>query len=212
MALLGIRSCRMPTCFCRSWAAKKVVPVRFPPGRLRRRTRPSSTGSPPTQNTMGIVVVVAALASFAGRPPSAAMTVTRRRTNSSASAGSSAYCCVERYSIVTLRPSMRPPSLNPWRKAATELMPEVSRIPMTGSDACCARPMTGHAPAPPTSVMNSRRLMCVLTSARGEHPTTLRCRVVQHSKVDRRMVEMGHKPRRRWGPGASLCPQCLQSR
>ena len=145
-------------------------------------------------------------------PAAAAMTVTRRRTNSSASAGSSAYCCVERYSIVTLRPSMRPPSLNPWRKAATELMPEVSRIPMTGSDACCARPMTGHAPAPPTSVMNSRRLMCVLTSARGEHPTTLRCRVVQHSKVDRRMVEMGHKPRRRWGPGASLCPQCLQSR
>src|SRR5215813_6909524 len=28
---------------------------------------------------------------------------------------------------------------------------------------------------------------------RGKHPTTSRCRVVQHSKGDRRMVEMGHE-------------------
>jgi hypothetical protein len=46
----------------------------------------------------------------------------------------------------------------------------------------------------------------VLPSARGEHPTTSRCRVVQHSKVDRRMVEMGHKPRRQPRPSVHALP------
>jgi hypothetical protein len=31
------------------------------------------------------------------------------------------------------------------------------RMPITGSDACCARAASGHAAAPPSKVMNSRR-------------------------------------------------------
>jgi len=33
------------------------------------------------------------------------------------------------------------------------------RNPITGMVACCARATSGHAAAPPTSEMNSRRLM-----------------------------------------------------
>jgi hypothetical protein len=35
-----------------------------------------------------------------------------------------------------------------------------SAIGVTGIAGCCARAASGHAAAPPTSVMNSRRLMC----------------------------------------------------
>src|SRR5262249_36489385 len=34
-----------------------------------------------------------------------------------------------------------------------------SRSPITGIGCCCARAASGHAAAPPTSVMNSRRLI-----------------------------------------------------
>jgi hypothetical protein len=34
-----------------------------------------------------------------------------------------------------------------------------SRYPITGIVGCCARAASGHAAAPPSSVMNSRRLM-----------------------------------------------------
>jgi hypothetical protein len=33
------------------------------------------------------------------------------------------------------------------------------RNPITGTAGCCARAASGHAAAPPSSVMNSRRLM-----------------------------------------------------
>jgi hypothetical protein len=68
--------------------------------------------------------------------------------------------------------------------------------PTVGSFAggCPCAP-SGHAvAAPPMSVMNSRRLMGPL-ARRGSHPTTslLECRAVHHSKIDRRMAEMGQK-------------------
>src|SRR5262249_51580457 len=45
--------------FASNSLVKKLIPVRFPPGRARLATRPSSTGSSPTPKTIGIVVVSA---------------------------------------------------------------------------------------------------------------------------------------------------------
>jgi hypothetical protein len=72
---LGTNSCRSASRFATNSAAKKLIPVRFPPGRARLATRPSLTGSSPTRKTMGIVVV-AALAVIAAAVLVAAMTVT----------------------------------------------------------------------------------------------------------------------------------------
>src|SRR4051794_29209279 len=64
--------------------------------------------------------------------------------------------------MTTVRPSFHPSSLSPCTKAATHLLqadgvaapknPIVGGLPL-----CCARVTSGHADAPPTSVMNSRR-------------------------------------------------------
>ena len=43
--------------------------------------------------------------------------------------------------------------------APTALAPTLSRIPITGIAGCRACAASGHAAAPPSSVMNSRRLM-----------------------------------------------------
>src|SRR5262245_5911297 len=60
-------------------------------------------------------------------------------------------------------PAGQPISLRPLRKAATRdadasREPGLTR-PMTGTAGCCARAATGHAAAPPSSVMNSRRFI-----------------------------------------------------
>jgi hypothetical protein len=56
-----------------------------------------------------------------------------------------------------------------------------------------ARAASGHATAaPPSAKMNSRRLMCRPLS--DDHTLPHRCkeyRAVHHSKIDRRMAEMG---------------------
>jgi hypothetical protein len=101
-----------------------------PPGRLMLGTRPNSTGSPPTLNTIGIVAVAAFAAAAAG-PPSAAITATRRCTSSAASDGTSPYCSVDRSSIATLRPSIWPSSLNPLRKPVTLCVPKTSFLLIT---------------------------------------------------------------------------------
>src|SRR5262245_36523571 len=58
---------------------------------------------------------------------------------------------------------MKPVSPNPARNAATRAAESSSdrlpRNPTTGIVGCCARATHGHAVAPPSSVMNSRRLM-----------------------------------------------------
>src|SRR5690348_17205 len=59
---------------------------------------------------------------------------------------------------------MKPVSFRPWRNAATRKA-DVSgdcplMNPITGIAACCARAENGHvAAAPPTRLMNSRRLI-----------------------------------------------------
>ena len=64
----------------------------------------------------------------------------------------------------------------------------IRRIPL----GCCARAASGHAAAPPSSVMNSRRLM--LTSLRrGSDLTTPSSenRTVRHSKSSGQMSQLG---------------------
>ncbi len=62
----GTISCISCTSFGPNSKDSLVVPVRLPPGRARLATRPSATGSPPTEKTMGIVVVAALAASVGG--------------------------------------------------------------------------------------------------------------------------------------------------
>src|SRR5262249_18277094 len=68
--------------------------------------------------------------------------------------------------MTTVRPSIQPSSRNRCTKAAIRWLSVGSvaapKYPMVGSFAgCCARAASGHATAaPPTSVMNLRRLVC----------------------------------------------------
>src|SRR5262244_1370819 len=65
--------------------------------------------------------------------------------------------------IITFSPSTWPTSLRPRRNARKRSVIASgdlgSRSPITGIAACCARAASGHAAVPPTSVMNSRRLI-----------------------------------------------------
>ena len=111
----GTNSRRSPSRFAARSAAKKLTPVRLPPGRARLATSPSLTGSLPVLKTI-VIVPVAALATSAEGVSIATMTATCRRTRSTASAGSrSVWFSAQRYSIVTLSPSTKPVSCRPWR-------------------------------------------------------------------------------------------------
>jgi hypothetical protein len=91
LAILAVSlwpSRRSSSRFAANSLAKKLTPVRLPPGRARLATRPSLTGSSPTLKTIGIVVVADLAANDEPPPPTAAITATRRRTKSVASAGS----------------------------------------------------------------------------------------------------------------------------
>src|SRR5262245_18013578 len=95
--------------------------------------------------------------------PDVAMTLTLSRTNSAAiSAARSARPSTQRYSILIVRLSIQPSSPSRCTKAATHWawvtgVPE-PRYPIVGSFAdCCARATSGHAVAPPSSVITSRR-------------------------------------------------------
>src|SRR5215831_1924253 len=138
-------------------------PVTFPPGRARLATKPVPTGSPADANTIGITDV----ACFAARTdavPQVTITSTFSRTNSAAiSARRSLRASAHRYSIASVRPSIQPSSRNRCTKAATHWLaaegvaaprkPIVRCLPD-----CCARAASGHATAPPSSVMNVRLL------------------------------------------------------
>ena len=94
------------------------------------------------------------------------MTSTFNRTNSAAiSAARELRPSAQRYSIVTVRPSIQPRSRSRCTKAATDWLVAVGVLgpknPMTGCfAACCARAASGNAAAAlPRSVMNSRRLI-----------------------------------------------------
>src|SRR5215211_5484594 len=166
-AAVGTNSRRSPIRFAVNSVVKKLTPVRFPPGRARLAMRPKLTGSWGTAKTIGIVAVAAFAAAAVGMPPPLAITATWRRTRSAASAGNRSYWpSAQRYTIVTFSCSTKPVSLRPWRNARSRSPMAsgdlVSRKPITGIADCCARAVSGHAAAPPRSVMNSRRLMLIM--------------------------------------------------
>ena len=80
-AAAGTSSRRSSSRFAASSAAKKLTPVRLPPGRARLETRPSRTGSSATIKTIGIEVGAFAAAIDAGPPPETS-TAMRRRARS----------------------------------------------------------------------------------------------------------------------------------
>src|SRR5262249_8845953 len=57
--------------FAANSVARKLIPVRLPPGRARLVTRPSLTGSSETAKTTGMVVVAALAEKVGGIPPAA---------------------------------------------------------------------------------------------------------------------------------------------
>ena len=158
----GTNSRNSPSRLAARSAAKKLTPVRLPPGRAKLETKPSLTGSLPVAKTMAIVVV-AALAARAEGVSIAAMTATRRRTRSAAKAGSrSVWFSAQRYSIAMLSPSAKPASFRPRRNPRDTSVNAsgdwLLRKPITGIAGCCARAASGQAAAaPPRSVMNARR-------------------------------------------------------
>src|SRR5262245_47867095 len=69
------------------------------------------------------------------------------------------------------------------------------RNPITGIVACCARAASGHATAaPPSSVMNSRRLMG-FPEGQGSQMNYSRVRAVHRSKSGRLMSALGRVSR-----------------
>jgi hypothetical protein len=103
--------------------------------------------------------------------PGVTIIVTWRRIKSAAISGNWSFLPeAQRYSIATLRPSTKPASASPFRKAATRLaLPSgepACKNPITGNS-CCARAASGHAAAePPRIVMNSRRFTATPFSQR----------------------------------------------
>ena len=108
--------------------------------------------------------------------------------------------------------------------SASTILPEsfsdrLLRNPTTGIATCCARAATGHAAtAPPRRLVNSRRRISA-PKLRGQHCIgseeyfdRAQPGHQNHCRSAQPMSLMDHKPRRRSGPGASLCPQYLQSR
>jgi hypothetical protein len=96
--------------------------------------------------------------------PCVTMTSILSRTNSAAiSAKRSVRPSAQRYSIVTVRPSIQPSSRSRCTKASVHsLWTEpvfAPRNPITGIADCCARAASGHTTVPPRRVMKSRRLM-----------------------------------------------------
>jgi hypothetical protein len=157
-----------------------LIPVILPPGRLKLATRSYRTGSAPVLKTIGMVVVAAFAARAASREI-AAMTVTRRRTRSAANAAASSALRAARYSIVTLRPSIKPVLLNPSRNAAPNFSTcsrnfstcsstcsrAEKRNPITGTPRCCARAASGQAHG------NGRTPRIALISAAGKTGTAI---------------------------------------
>ena len=163
MSAFGMSSRSSSTRLSAKVVVRKLTPVTLPPGRARLATRANLTGSSPVMNAMGIVDVAALAAIVAGAPVDA-ITATCRLTRSAANRGNrSSSPSAHSNSIVTFRPTSRPVSFTPSRKAAIRLAypagDALLRNPITGIADGCAFAPTGHAAAAlPSSVMNSRRL------------------------------------------------------
>ena len=152
---------------------RTLTPVTLPPGRLRLATRPSLTGSSPVAKTIGIVVVAALAASAAGVLPPvddhghlAADQIGRQRRQPVVLALRPAIFDRDVAALDVAGSRSGPGGTRPRACANCGGMLAM-RNPITGIAGCCARAASGHAAAaPPSSVMNSRRLIDHLVGAR----------------------------------------------
>src|SRR5205823_6417396 len=114
----------------------KFTPVKLLPGRFRLETRPSATGSPLVEKTIGIDDV-AALAACAAGGEIATITLARRRTRSSARPPNRSYCpSAHRYSMATFLPLTYPFAANPAENASTNVL-------YAAADVLLRKPITG---------------------------------------------------------------------
>src|SRR5262245_8352336 len=152
----------------------RTKPVALPPGRAMLSTKPAPTGSATIANIIGTVRVACS------NGPTCAVPLAKTTSGASAT-NSAAYLRVrsaspkapKRYSIRKLRPSLQPNSSSRCRNAASQnCTSRLSAAPDRSTPIrrirwpCCARAASGHAAAPPSSVMNWRRL----TSSMGSPP------------------------------------------
>src|SRR5262245_59038501 len=141
-------------------------PVALPPGCARLTANPAPTGSATCTNTTGTVRVARNKSAVVGLP-TLRITSQASATNSATSLRvRSASPVLHRISMRTLRPTVQPNcsslSTNAVRRGwfAGSSAEKLVITPMRGiRSVCCAPAASGHAAAPPMSVMNSRRLM-----------------------------------------------------
>jgi hypothetical protein len=146
--------------------SNRTNPVVLPPGRAKLSTYPAPTGSVTFTNTIGTLRVACSSG------PTVAVPGARMASGSSAISSaaflrmSSARPVVQRYSIWRLRPTVQPDCSSPCRNAALRAWPWAS-FASYGMIApmrrirwpCCALAAIGHAAAPPTSAIKSRRFI-----------------------------------------------------
>ena len=146
--------------FAPSWPARKLTPVTLPPGRLRLATRPSLTGSPPVseddRHRRGCGL---------GRERRTAVHDDHgdRQANQIGHQRRQAIYLILRIAVfdrdvLALDEACFLQTLaERGRQGASSRRADVlRRNPITGIAGCCARAASGHAAAPPRSVMKSR--------------------------------------------------------
>ena len=122
------------------------------------------------RKTIGMVVVAALAASAARVPSRRSRPPVGGRVRPPAPAADRIDPSAQRYSIATLLALDVAGFAQALRNAATSCAyaagDALLRNPITGIAGCCARAASGHAAAPPSSVMNSRRSHSITSSAR----------------------------------------------
>ena len=176
-------------------------PVMLPPGRGRLATKPARTGSTMTVNTMGMVVVPRCRTAVTGVVEESITSGCHAMSSVAKALARLLSASVQRSSIRALRPSIQPSRANSSTNTATRprnsgfLTDHPISSPMRRRPSGCSAPTaSGHAnAAPPTRVMNSRRLIRFCPQARGRHPSTSRIGdfAAHRSKIGPRLTAMG---------------------
>ena len=190
-------------------------PVMLPPGRGRLATKPARTGSTTTVKTMGMMVVARCRAAVAGVVEES-RTSGRDATSSVAKALARLLSAsVQRSSIRVLRPSIQPSRASSSTNVATKprnsglLTDHPISSPMRRRPSGCSAPTaSGHVnAAPPTRVMNSRRLMGS-PSSRTTPYHIVDCSILHQSKFGGRWQRWAAWAIRRHGSGRGRDAHC----
>ena len=178
---LGAISLRISSHFPPIDGSKLVRPVMLPPGFAKLATKPSPIGSETCTKTIGIEAVsgrrtakvgVLVAKRMSGDFPTSSLANARIRSTSPAA---------QRYSSCRLRPSSHPSSWSCSKNALRLACHSGSLSALTVStpirfarSVCCARAASGQAAAPPSSEMNSRRLIIQSPRQRGRAGSAVR--------------------------------------